>query len=81
MSDEVQIPVQKTVWYKNVTLWTNIITCGALVLTNYFGVSIPAELQAGLLAIVNLVLQAPGMATTQAGADTHNRVIRSRMMK
>ncbi len=81
MSEVTPIPVEKTVWYKNATLWTNIVTVAALVATQYFGVTIDPKLQAGILAIVNLVLQAPTMAATKNSADTHNKAVRSRMMR
>ena len=81
MSDETPIPVQKTVWYKNAALLTNVVTVGVLILTNYCGVQIPAELQTGIIAIINLGLQVPTMATTSAKALDHNRAIRSQMVK
>jgi len=79
--NENAIPRAKTVWYKNATLWANIITVVVLTLTTYCGIKVPAELQAGILAIVNLILQAPAMTSTKAKADTHNRSIRSRMIQ
>jgi hypothetical protein len=81
MSEETTIPVAKTVWYKSVTLWTNVVTVGCLIATQYFGVAIDPKLQAGILAIVNLVLQAPTMAATKARAETHNRAVRARMVR
>jgi hypothetical protein len=80
MSEETPIPVEKSVWYKNVTLWTNVVAVVAIILNNYFGIAIDPKLQAGILAIINLVLQTPNMATTQAKADAHNKGVRAKMV-
>ena len=81
MSDEVQIPVEKGVWYKNVSLWTNAITVGCLVAAQFFGIVIDPKIQAGIIAIINIVLQAPKMATTTASANEHNKSVRARIMR
>jgi hypothetical protein len=81
VTTDTPIPVEVTVWYKNITLWTNVVTVGALVLTQYFGVVIDPKLQAGVLAIINIALRVPTMAVTKSRAMAHNRSIRSRMIK
>ena len=80
-NNEIAIPVAKTVWYKNTALWINIVAIGVLILTTYFGIAVPAELQASIITVINLLLQAPSMSTTKARAENHNRAIRSRMIK
>jgi hypothetical protein len=75
------IPKEVTVWYKNKALWTNVITVAVLILTTYCGVAVPATLQASILAIVNILIQSPTMATTQEKARRHNRNIRSRLIR
>jgi len=77
--DELPIPVAQTVWYKNKTFWVNLITVAVLISTTYFGIAVPLELQTGLLALVNIILQSPSMAITRARAKYHNRSIRVHM--
>ena len=60
------------VWWKDITLWTNVISVLVLILNNQFGYAISPELQAGILAIINIILRAPNMATTQAQAKTRS---------
>jgi hypothetical protein len=79
--NEVAIPVEKTVWYKNITFWTNVVVAVGLILTTYIGVQMPASLQASILAIVNIILQAPSMASTKAKAIAHNKGVRAKMIK
>ena len=80
MSDEITIPVEKKVWYQSIPLWTNVVTVAGLILTNHFGIQIDPKIQAGILAIINIVLQAPRMAATKARAAAHNKMVRSRMV-
>lgn len=79
MSEDTPIPVEVTVWWKNVTLWTNVVAVTAMILTNYFGVTIDPKIQAGIIAILNMILQAPKMASTQARAKAHNASVRARI--
>lgn len=60
------------VWYRNPTLWANVITIGSIILADQFGISISKEVIAGLLTIVNIVLQVPQMAPTQDKARARN---------
>lgn len=75
------IPVEVVVWYKSVTLWTNVITTSVLILNQVFGYQIDPKLQAGILAIVNVVLQAPKMAVTQSRATAHNKAVREKLFR
>lgn len=79
--DKIEIPTTITVWYKNIPLLTNVITVAAMILTNYFGVSVPAELQAGILAIINILIQTPNMASTSEKAVSRNRTAKAKMIK
>jgi len=79
--NDTPVPGEVTVWYKNITILTNVVTVGALILTQYFGVVIDPKLQAGILAIINVALRVPSMATTNSRAMAHNRAIRARMIK
>ena len=86
MSDEAidtntTTPNTVTVWYKNITLWTNVVTVGALILTQHFGVSIDPQIQTGILAIINIVLRVPSMAVTKARAKSRNVAIKAKMIK
>lgn len=76
-----RIPKEVTVWYKNISLWTNVVTVLVLVLTSYCGMAVPAELQASILAIINILLQSKTMASTQAKAVRHNKAVRSRIIR
>lgn len=69
------------VWWKNYTVWANAITVVTLVLANYFGVQVDTQISAGVLAILNIVLQSPRMATTKAKALARNMAIRARMFR
>lgn len=75
------IPVAKTVWYKNATFWTNVITVSCLAAAQFCGIQLDPKLQAGLLAIVNILLQTPSMATTKAKANLHNKAVRARIIR
>jgi len=75
------IPKEVTVWYKNISLWTNVVTVSVLILTTYCGVTVPAALQAGIMAIVNILLQSNTMVSTQAKATRHNKEVRSRVIR
>lgn len=75
------IPKEVTVWYKNVSLWTNVVTVLVLISTSYFGVVVPSELQAGILAIINILLQSKTMVSTQSKAVRHNKAVRSRIIR
>jgi hypothetical protein len=45
-------------WYQSKTLWLNVIAVLALIAQSQFGFIIDAEAQAGILAVVNMVLRA-----------------------
>jgi len=86
MSDETidtntTIPNTVTVWYKNITLWTNVVTVGALILTHNFGVAIDPQIQTGILAVINIILRVPSMAVTKARAKSRNIAIKAKMIK
>jgi hypothetical protein len=80
-SVEQPIPVLKTVWYKNPTLWVNVVVAAALISATYFGVTMPESLQASIIAIVNIVLQSPKMTSSKAKAIAHNKGVRAKMIK
>lgn len=80
-ANNTPIPVAKTVWYKNATFWTNVITVSCLAAAQFFGIQFDPKLQAGLLAIINILLRTPSMATTQAKADLHNKAVRARIIR
>ena len=81
VKDETPIPVEQGVWYKNVTLWTNVVTIAVLIANAAFGIPIDPKIQAAILGIINIILQVPRMAITQAKAMAHNRIIRARMIQ
>ena len=60
------------VWYKDVTLWTNVIALAGLILSGHFGIAITPEMQVAILAILNVLLKVPRMATTRARAAVRN---------
>jgi hypothetical protein len=76
-----KIPREVTVWYKNISLWTNIVTVVVLILTTYCGIAVSATLQASILAIINILLQSKTMVSTQAKATRHNKSVRSRITR
>jgi hypothetical protein len=61
------------VWWKDITLWTNVIAIAALVLNSQFGIALTPEIQASIIAILNVVLKIPRMATTQTSATQRNK--------
>ncbi len=44
-------------WWRSKTLWINIVAGGVLLLQTQTGFAIDPEVQAGILALVNLVLR------------------------
>jgi len=81
ITNDAEIPGEVKVWYKNVTLWTNVVTVGVLILTQNFGVTIDPQIQTGILAIINIVLRVPTMAVTKAKATSRNKAIKAKFVK
>lgn len=79
--EQYSIPAEVTVWYKNSTLIANAFTATVLILTNYCGVTVPTELQVSIMTVINIALQAPKMATTQAKAVARNMATRARLLR
>jgi hypothetical protein len=72
MSDETPVPQVIKVWWKDATLWTNVVAIVALILNNQFGFKITPEIQASILGLLNVILKIPKMATTEASAKARN---------
>mgnify|MGYP001576208043 CR=1 FL=1 len=47
----------KKKWYTSKTIWVNVIAAVSLFVTNQFGYSISTETQAGIIAVINIVLR------------------------
>lgn len=45
-------------WYASKTVWTNAIAIIAGIVLNVFKIDISAEIQVGILGIINLILRA-----------------------
>lgn len=73
MSDQNTDAQIVNVWWKDITLWTNVIAVVALILNNKFGFQITPEMQASILAVINIVLKIPRMAATRASAASRNK--------
>lgn len=60
------------VWYESITLWTNVITLAVWLLATFAGIQVPAPVGASVLAILNVLLVAPGLAPTSEVARQRN---------
>ncbi|MBM4301636.1 MAG: hypothetical protein FJ121_08915 [Deltaproteobacteria bacterium] len=49
--------MDKKAWYRSKTLWINLVAGVALVAQSRFGFVIDAEVQGGILTVINLVLR------------------------
>lgn len=47
----------KKAWWRSKTLWVNLVTGAALLAQTQFGFVLDAEVQGGILAVVNLALR------------------------
>jgi hypothetical protein len=79
--EQDSIPAEVTVWYKNSTLIANAFAAIVLILTNYCGITVPTELQVSIMTVINIALQAPKMAGTQAKAVARNMETRARLFR
>ena len=52
-------------WYKSRTLWVNTLAAVAMVVQSFTGFVVEPEAQAGVLAVLNLILR----AVTKAGLE------------
>jgi len=75
------LPTEVSVWYKNYTLWANVIAIAGIVLPQFFGIQIDPKVSAGVMAILNVILQAPKMAVTESRAMAHNKAIRAKLFR
>ena len=64
--------MQIKAWYHSPTIWTNLVSVGAVILTSFCGVTVPPELAAGILAIINGILVSKDLAPTAKKARERN---------